>query len=606
MANSDRRLRPRDRWRSDRQLLFRTFWADVQWWVIGALFLGTLVLGFLGFDGYEAAIGEPSGFWDVLYLDLQLFVLESGALKVASAIPVSLQIARLLAPVAVVALMHQTLAPLLRDQFQLLRLQRARGHVVVCGLGHRGLEVARSLRERGHQVVAIEQDEELDHVRVCRAAGVPVLVGDATDLAILRKARTGRASRLVAFCGDDAVNVKIVAGAKRLAAGRTEPLDCLVHIYEGQLCSLLQADGPAGSDGLPYNLEFFNTYDRGAQAALLRYPPFPDSDLRDQPHLLVVGLGWLGASLVRQAALHWQLTPHGERGQLRITVVDVNAESELESLQARHRRIEDVCDIVPATLDVQSGRFVSGEFLGSDTPPVSMAYVCIDDDVLSLQAGLALHRLLEPEVTIVMRALTRAGLPALFEGTPRGAFERLHAFPLVDRVCDPDLLFGGDDEIIARALHDIYRANREAERRGQPERDWPEDPALASWDELDEEYRDASRDQAAHTWDKLEAVGCRLEPSEGWELPISFTHKDLELLGRMEHQRWQAERLRHGWTLGPRSLERKQSPYLVPWDDLEEDIKEYDREFVRELPVILAKLGNRIVRVPGSKPTAVA
>jgi hypothetical protein len=69
----------------------------------------------------------------------------------------------------------------------------------------------------------------------------------------------------------------------------------------------------------------------------------------------------------------------------------------------------------------------------------------------------------------------------------------------------------------------------------------------------------------------------------------------------MEHERWVAERLRNGWTYGSgiKNVGKKESPYLVPWDELGEGVKEWDRVAVRGMPAFLAKAGLQIV---GLKP----
>ena len=65
----------------------------------------------------------------------------------------------------------------------------------------------------------------------------------------------------------------------------------------------------------------------------------------------------------------------------------------------------------------------------------------------------------------------------------------------------------------------------------------------------------------------------------------------------MEHRRWAEERLNRGWRPGPRDDAAKRTPYLVPYADLPEAIKEYDRAPVREIPNLLAGIGYRVVRV---------
>ena len=65
----------------------------------------------------------------------------------------------------------------------------------------------------------------------------------------------------------------------------------------------------------------------------------------------------------------------------------------------------------------------------------------------------------------------------------------------------------------------------------------------------------------------------------------------------MEHGRWVVERLADGWKLSKtRDVAKKTSPYLVPWTELPEDIKERDRKAVRQIPELLAQVGCEIRR----------
>jgi hypothetical protein len=64
----------------------------------------------------------------------------------------------------------------------------------------------------------------------------------------------------------------------------------------------------------------------------------------------------------------------------------------------------------------------------------------------------------------------------------------------------------------------------------------------------------------------------------------------------MEHARWNAERLLAGWTLGERDTKRHINPYLVPWSELPENIREYDRQAVRKIPALLACIQKKVVR----------
>jgi hypothetical protein len=221
----------------------------------------------------------------------------------------------------------------------------------------------------------------------------------------------------------------------------------------------------------------------------------------------------------------------------------------------------------------------------------------VDDDSLALSAALALHRHLQGQgVPVVVRMVHDAGLARLLGGDRLSeGFSSLHAFGLLDRTCGADLLLSGQTETLARAMHEEYRRSRTGEA-ADPARN----PAMVPWEDLPETLRESNRDQAGHIGDKLTALGYVLAPLDGWEdEPFAFPPDEVEVLGEMEHERWVNERLRQGWRFAPgdKDVERKTSPYIVPWDELPEPVKEDDRIFVRRLPAFLAEVGYRIVRV---------
>lgn len=145
----------------------------------------------------------------------------------------------------------------------------------------------------------------------------------------------------------------------------------------------------------------------------------------------------------------------------------------------------------------------------------------------------------------------------------------------------------------AIAVHEDYRTKRLQEVHDT------DDPALRPWESLDEDLKDSNRQQADHMEVKLRAIG--LTTSTGsTALPVnSFTPEEIEILARMEHARWNGERFLAGWSHAPgeKSVEHKTSPWLVGWDDLPEDIRERDRDAVRNIPHLVQMSGRRMVRI---------
>ena len=82
------------------------------------------------------------------------------------------------------------------------------------------------------------------------------------------------------------------------------------------------------------------------------------------------------------------------------------------------------------------------------------------------------------------------------------------------------------------------------------------------------------------------------------ELPPAL--RDLmERLAENTHEVWAAQRIKDGWTHGPtRDDAARRHPCLVPYADLPESEKEYDRRTATEALKAVIALGYRIVAAP--------
>lgn len=68
-----------------------------------------------------------------------------------------------------------------------------------------------------------------------------------------------------------------------------------------------------------------------------------------------------------------------------------------------------------------------------------------------------------------------------------------------------------------------------------------------------------------------------------------------ESIAKNVHEVWSAGRMADGWTYGPeRNDAKKQHPCLVPYEELTEEEKEYDRHTSQETLKMILKIGWRI------------
>ena len=156
--------------------------------------------------------------------------------------------------------------------------------------------------------------------------------------------------------------------------------------------------------------------------------------------------------------------------------------------------------------------------------------------------------------------------------------------------------FGDDLDLIARAIHEDYLKEREADGSLDPTK-----YTHLPWDKLSEEIRGSNREQANMIPIRLRSIGLytrklsrreeagRVKPSED----------QIEKLARQEHERWMSEKLLRGWVYGdPRDNDRRMHPCLLSWDDprLPESEKDKDRQTIRMIPTFLASGGWGIVQ----------
>lgn len=565
----------------------------------------TLGLGVLGLREY---LGEPQySLSDLLYQSVQLFVLQLQVLPGRT--PWTLDVARWSAAAVSFYAVLRAGSVLFASELNRLRLRRLSGHVVVCGLGRKGLQLTQDFLARGERVVVVEKDEENDYLLAVREAGALVVLSAADDDAILRRVRVAQASVLLATTGDDGANVDIALAARRLvreqAPLRQRPLRVRAHVGDLRLCGLLRASRALAGEE-PVEAAPFNTREAAARVLLrdhrLDWERIAPGDPRFV-HLCIVGFGEMGESLALQAARIMHLA---NGAALQVTIIDRRAEE-------LRRRFLGRCPgfTAVAHLDVLEGDVEYADVLarieewGHDPGRLLTLAVCFDDDRRGLACALTLvERLREHRVPVQVRMSQGAGLTALARCVGAGQWAgRITAFGMLDKLCTRESILGEELDLLARTAHEDYLRRKQAEGEVPGSR-----PALRPWDELDEFLRESNRQQADHIPVKLRAVGCRTEPAPPGTGTggFAFTPEEVELLSHMEHDRWCARHVLEGWHHGElRDEVARTHPCIVPWVDLGERYRENDRAAVRQIPELLALVGLRIVREAPAEAPAV-
>ncbi len=113
---------------------------------------------------------------------------------------------------------------------------RMEDHVVVCGLGNVGFEVARGLAERGEAVAVLELDDNKRYNSPIRAMGIPVLHADMRNPESLDLVNISKARCLAIMRGNDQANLETAL----LALEKNPKLLVVLRMFDSRLAGRVE------------------------------------------------------------------------------------------------------------------------------------------------------------------------------------------------------------------------------------------------------------------------------------------------------------------------------------------------------------------------------
>lgn len=575
-----------------------------QWWTLLAATIAILSIGMVAFHQY--------GIIGAFYQTLQLFTFSTAVTKPS----VPLECARWLAALITIVSMWAVLGGIWRVymmEFQNFLIGFGRNHVVICGAGWRGMPLVRDFRfppaadngaaskGRGERVVVIEKDPDAPGLRVCQRLGVLYIVGDASDPRTLRAARVQKARLLVAVCGKDGTNLEIAIRARQLIESDRqagEALQCYLHLADPDLNLIARRKKlVAPVPGLmSISTVGIDLCENSARWLFQHYPldwrPIPAGS-GIQAVLVIVGLGELGECVLLEAV---RIGYFASERRLRVIVVDPDAERREAELLSRYPQIRQVCDLGFVKLAAGDPAVVAlVKEAAEEAGTLLTCAICGKSDTGNLALALKLGDVLEDSLGMIRLGLeSRSGLALLLsEGRQSELFgNQIRPFGMLEDVCNREALEKPVLDALARSLHEAY-VREQGAKGGSAAKS-----AEASWEDLPEDLRNSNRHAADHFAVKLRAVGCAMVRHPAAAEPAVFSAEEIEILSRMEHFRFCAERFLAGWRYDPKPKDsvRKTNPTLAPWEALPEGEREKDREQVRAMPKVLAGAGWTVCR----------
>lgn len=146
-------------------------------------------------------------------------------------------------------------------------------------------------------------------------------------------------------------------------------------------------------------------------------------------------------------------------------------------------------------------------------------------------------------------------------------------------------------EKLAVAVHELFN-QKQLERHPDAPLSYPR------FSDLPDSLKYSNLRQARSIADKLELMGWEMRPTGSpGESITAIPEEVVESLAVYEHELWVSERITNGWVFGEtKDIEKKISPYIVPFEALTEEIKELDRDTIRNIPALLCMIGMCVYR----------
>ena len=334
-----------------------------------------------------------------------------------------------------------------------------------------------------------------------------------------------------------------------------------------------------------------------ARALSINHPPFLVAKTQGHAriHALIIGFGQTGQAIARDLIVNCRTT---YLAAPRITVIDPDAKALEGVMRVRAPELDQCAEFTfvegrIGTHGVEPHANVLGKAI-ADGGPVTAAYVCRPIDAEALSTAAMLQSLLravnvgEPPIYVRLRDVnTLSGVKTHHTG-----LNSLTPFGDLDALIAASEFLSDTPDHAARAFSIAYRATLPPAKR-----DDVNNRSARPWDELDETFRQATRDAVAHIPAKMASagidpalwLGVSGPPSLPREVRLFTDDADCERFAELEHERWNAQRRMDGWRWAaiPRKDEtRRLHPDLEPFEALSDETKEYDRAFVRETQLI--------------------
>lgn len=554
-------------------------------------FLTALFCGIVGWYQYYAFEGKHISFWTSLYLTLQLLNLGGYPAEVLR-VPVLFNIARFLMPLVLAATILKVLVHFFTNKLDNFRIHRFRNHFIFCGFTDLTRQLINDLDKanNGHwgktQIVVIDENMEPEELYINKySSTVRLLKGKINEEVTLEKANIYHAQHIVAMDSNDNVNLTIAKNVKSLLSverSTADPVRVTIKLedfYNLRMFKDFQIAEPTEDKTSKREIDFhaFDPEQIVAAKIIDAHNPAKNTELLNEnapaSHILISGLGSLGQKILIEAA-HMYHFPNLKK--LKVTLVDYAIKEKVQTLKIKQPFLSEIIEM--ELIDLEELIQLKANFNVAD---ILVCYVTAPGDSECMQRSLQLRqylfdRLKNQSTPEIVAILTTESLQQdlLLASKNKDFLQKINIQPkYIGIYLNKKTIIEDKEEVDDNYAKKIYESwlDQTGKKKFNENN---------GWERLTDSDKDSNRYHARHYKDikrpYLEKNKCTTL-FDSLKKPSSIG----TIIGKMEHNRWNAEKLLTGFVKGDTEIANKGDKdirnrlkyhyCICPWDSLNQD-----------------------------------
>ncbi len=566
------------------------------------LILSSLALGIAGFTmaGY--------GLLTSIYLTLQLFVLEADVTFISKNI--FLTLAFFACPLLTATAIINVILIYAKGGIIIWRISRFKNHVVICGLNRISLFLANDFLKEGYHIVIIDQQEDNPFIQELRSSKTLLIQGDPRNRLKLIHANVFKAKYVLVYSLDDIVNIEISRSIfkviderkNKLAFSGTHLVKVFIHIADYFNLEIIKSYIEAEIESTAIQIDYHatNVFTKAASRVIDDLSPDKYVNLRDENkkvEILIQPLNEMGYALLREAAHMYHF---GGLQKIRIHIVDDNIAEKQRYVYNKIPLIDQIVDLTfheksefYRSADPDKLRYITTLFLSETIDSENLVYAKRLRQIFFDISG----KLEFPPIGVILHE--ESTIAELFDNiSSEVSFLHINIYNLYSDFCSKQSVIQNQENYdrIAMQIHNQY-LDEHLEK----------DELYKSWDALTDAQKDFNRYPARHFPIKLRYLGLDPDNAEisnetGKQLQ-DIEEQRWEIIGRMEHKRWVAEKLLTGFVKGKvlndPQLQGKLKSILKyhtdirDWEELSDTDKSKDLMALEQIQFIIDQISNK-------------